>query len=59
MKTTMSEVSIMIAIVVIVIVILFQPYAEMKAFNKFSMTKATYWDALWSDLRIIPNGGVK
>jgi len=32
-----------------------QPYFEMRAFNKFSETKATYWDAVMSDLRIIPN----
>ena len=31
------------------------PYFEMRAFNKFSETKASYWDALFSDLRIIPN----
>lgn len=34
---------------------LLQPYFEMRAFNKFSQTKATYWDALMSDLRIIPD----
>ena len=32
-----------------------QPYFEMKAFNKFSIKKATYWDALFSELRIINN----
>lgn len=27
----------------------------MKAFNKFSETKATYWDALFTELRVIPD----
>ena len=29
-----------------------QPYFEAKAFNKFSDTKATYWDAMWTKLRV-------
>lgn len=32
-----------------------QPYFEAKTFNKFSKTKATYWDALVSDLRVVPD----
>ena len=35
--------------------LLSQPYFEAKAYNKFrddTQVKATYWDALWSDLRI-------
>lgn len=34
---------------------LIQPYFEKETFNKFSKTKATYWDALSSDLKIIPD----
>lgn len=37
----------------VLVIGLIQPYFEMKAFNKFSGTKVTYWDALVSDLRII------
>jgi hypothetical protein len=33
------------------------PYFEMRTFNKFSEQKATYIDALFSELRVI--GGVK
>jgi len=47
---TISIISIVIAIILI------QPYFEMKAFNKFSDKKATYIDALFSNLRIV---GVK
>lgn len=32
-----------------------QPYYEARTFNKFSKTKATYFDALVSDLRVIPD----
>lgn len=33
---------------------LFQCYMEMKTFNKFSTTtKATIWDAMFADLRVI------
>lgn len=35
--------------------ILTQPYFEARAFNKFSATKATYWDAVFADLRILPD----
>ena len=32
-----------------------QPYFEARAFNKFTTgPKATYWDAVWSDLRVTP-----
>lgn len=33
--------------------ILVKPYFEMKTFNKFSDKKATYLDAVFSDLRIV------
>lgn len=29
------------------------PYFEARTFNKFSAKKATYWDAVFADLRII------
>ena len=33
---------------------LFQSYMEMRTFNKFSTTtKATLWDAMFADLRVI------
>lgn len=35
--------------------LIYQPYAEMRAFNKFSNTNATYFDAMFSSLRILPN----
>jgi hypothetical protein len=31
-----------------------QPYFEAKTFNKFSDTKATYWDAVFAELRVMP-----
>lgn len=31
---------------------LIEPYYEAKTFNKFSNQKATYWDAVFGDLRI-------
>lgn len=31
----------------------FKPYMEARTFNKFSQDKkATFWDALWAELRI-------
>jgi hypothetical protein len=30
-------------------------YIEMKTFNKFSKTKATYVEALFTNLRVIPD----
>ena len=47
-----------VVIVLIVVGTLFvavaQPYFEAKAFNKFtSGPKATYWDAMWTELRVI------
>ena len=33
----------------------FQPYFEARTFNKFSKTKATYFDALVSELRVMPD----
>ena len=48
-----------ILLVIIITIAILQPYFESRAFNKFSRTKATYWDAVWSDLRIFPDGGGK
>lgn len=28
---------------------------EAKQFNRFSRTKITWWDALWTDFRILPD----
>jgi len=33
----------------------FQARQEAAAFNRFSHTKITWWDALWADYRITPN----
>lgn len=52
---TKIEWLIVVAIVGILITFTFIPYQEMKTFNKFSKTKATFWDAVFSDLRIIPD----
>ena len=44
-----------IAVVLVILVLPLQPYFEMKSFNKFrpeGTPKATYWDALWADLRV-------
>jgi len=43
-------------IVGILLIIFIQPYFEMRAFNRFSEQKATYWDALFVELRIEANG---
>jgi hypothetical protein len=42
-------------VVVVIAAFLLSPYFEAKAFNKFSKTKATYWDALWTELRVMPD----
>ncbi len=39
---------------VLVLTFFAQPYFEMQSFNKFSGKKATYWDAMFADLRIFP-----
>lgn len=41
-------------VVVIIAIVVAQPYFEARAYNKFTDgEKATYWDALVSELRII------
>jgi hypothetical protein len=52
---TAYEKTLVAAIGLIIALAFFQPYFEKEAFNKFSNTKATYWDALVSDLRILPD----
>lgn len=42
-------------ILIIAVVFLVGPYFEMRSFNKFSKTKATYLDAVFSELRIEPD----
>jgi hypothetical protein len=52
-----SFVFIVLALLVVgpSLLLLMQPYLEARAFNKFtSGPKATYWDALWSELRVMP-----
>lgn len=53
---TILAVSVVAALLVGLPVVLFmQPYFEAKAFNKFTTgPKATYWDALWVQLRVTP-----
>ena len=40
--------------VVVIGIGLLQPYFEMKTFNKFSNVEASYWDAVFSNLRVTP-----
>ena len=49
------HIKIIIACMVLMLSIaIAQPYFEARSFNKFSKVKATYFDALISDLRITP-----
>ena len=52
---TGTEILIIISMVIMIASIFVQPYFEMRAFNKFSDKKATYMDALFSQLRIEAN----
>jgi len=52
---TLTELLTVIMIVAIISGVFVQPYFEMKAFNKFSSNKATYIDAMFSQLRIEAN----
>ena len=41
------------AVAAIFAAVFLQPYFEAQAFNKFTTgPKATYWDAMWSSLRV-------
>ena len=44
--------TIIVMIVAILAILTVQPYFEARAFNKFSEKKATYWDAVFTDLRV-------
>lgn len=59
MKTTSTDWLLLLLfctiIMVIPTVLLLQPAFEARTFNKFRQEgapKATYWDALWADLRV-------
>lgn len=54
---TLAGILVALIILGLLAAMFISPYFEMQAFNKFSKTKATYWDALWTELRIIPDGG--
>lgn len=57
---TKAEKRFLIGIAIVLVVGAFiwasiPPWFEARAFNKFTDgPKATYWDAVWLDLRIIP-----
>ncbi len=55
----MSEIKSMVILLVVTsgimgALIFTSAYFEMQSFNKFSKVKASYWDALWVELRVIP-----
>jgi hypothetical protein len=41
-----------LGVIVVVAFFLLQPYYEAKAFNACTHSNATYWDAVWADLRV-------
>ena len=51
MYVIMSWIALMALATVVLLVM--QPYFEARAFNKFTEgPKATYWDAVWTSLRV-------
>lgn len=48
-------VGLIILALLILLGIVMQPYFEARSFNKFSKIKATYWDAVWTQLRVMPS----
>lgn len=50
---TAIEKLIIAAIIAILVGIAFQPYYEAKAFNKMTGKNATYFDALFTELRVM------
>ena len=51
----MRDITIFIGAVMLVAGLTFTcAYFEMRAFNKFSKVKATVWDAVFTELRVIP-----
>jgi len=54
---TVVEILIVLIIIVIFGIAAIQPYFEMRTFNKFTKgEKATYWDAVFAQLRISTDG---
>lgn len=51
-KTTLIEIICIVGIVLIIAISAMQPYFEAQSFNKLTGGNATYWDALWSNLRV-------
>lgn len=49
---TLINTIIILGISAIIALFAAQPYFEAKSFNKLTGGNATYWDALWSNLRI-------
>jgi len=43
----------LLVLIIAGILVLVQPYFEMRAFNRFSEKKATYWDAAFASLRVM------
>jgi len=53
MKTLAALVGIVAVPVIAIVIMAMQPYFEARAFNKFTEgPKATYWDAVWTSLRV-------
>ena len=48
-------VAIAIVLLVAIGILVVRAHFEAATFNKFSLTKATFWDALWADLRVLPD----
>ena len=53
MKAFGIIIAIVTGIMLVIVLCFIQPYMEMKAFNKFSHTKANMADAIFSNLRIM------
>ncbi len=48
------SISSILMIIGFIVFLIIQPYFEMQTFNKFSGTKVTYFDAVFSKLRVMP-----
>ena len=48
----MMYISLIIIALLIIVGVVLKPYIEMKTFNKFSEKKATYIEAMFSNLRV-------
>ena len=49
---------IVLCVIGVIFALTIPPYFEMRTFNKFSAQKASYIDALFSELRVINDGGI-